>query len=285
MPTDSCCILNGGGGAWAFKGLARQLRGDLWLDVSPTPRAFNYLLHVDEPAALPEASLFIPLEAIFLTGDKRLLAAAFARRPVPTPQTFLIESAAEVLRLLAEHPTREWCLKFPPGCGASRHMLPSPGTRLPESWPRPFVVQKFMRLERPEVFRPSAAGGELFGWVARRFPKGAAVSPWVAHARGARYEPAGEAPPEAAAAARAALDAVGLLDSFGCADLIRRPSGQWLVLEVGTDGLVNHLDRDLGLPEMELELRRRVAGAFWRRLGGPPWGPGGWSPRSPGAVG
>src|SRR5262249_55494372 len=103
-----------------------------------------------------------------------------------------------------------------------------------------------------------------------------------AHARGARYEPAGEAPPAASAAARAGLDAVGLLESFGCADLLRLATGEWVVLEVGTDGGFNHVDRDLGLPGLEQELQRRVAEAFWSRLGGwRPWGCGGWRPRQP----
>src|SRR5687768_9617293 len=41
------CILNGGAGAWAFAGLAEQLGRALWLEVSETPRAFNYLLLVE----------------------------------------------------------------------------------------------------------------------------------------------------------------------------------------------------------------------------------------------
>jgi len=57
------------------------------------------------------------------------------------------------------------------------------------------------------LYRIYAAGGRTFGWVARRFPSGARVSAWVAHARGARYELAGEAPQLAVAAARAALEA------------------------------------------------------------------------------
>ena len=151
---------------------------------------------------------------------------------------------------------------------------------LPKGWPLPLVVQEFIRLDRPEVYRTYAAGGEVFGWVVRRFADGVTPSPWVAHARGARYEAAGEAPGAALAAARSAFQATGLLESFGCADLLRRPSGEWVVLEVGTDGMFNHVDRDLGLPDLERELQRRVAEAFWARLGGwRPWGSGGWRPR------
>jgi hypothetical protein len=35
-------------------------------------------------------------------------------------------------------------------------------------------------------------------------------------------------------------------------------------LEVGTDGLFNHVDRDLGDQVFERELHRRVADAFWK---------------------
>src|SRR5699024_4829228 len=101
---------------------------------------------------------------------------------------------------------------------------------------------------RPEVFRLFGAGGDIFGWVARRFASDVKPSPWVAHARGARYELAGEAPAEAVAAGRAALKAAGLLESFGCVDLLRRPTGEFVVLEVGTDGLYNHVDRELNSP-------------------------------------
>src|SRR5262249_56906192 len=126
--------------------------------------------------------------------------------------------------------------------------------------------------------RLEGAGGELSGWVARRFPVGTKASPWVAQARGARYEVAGEAPQQARAAGRAALEATGLLGSFGCADLLRKPSGEWVVLEVGTDGMYNHVDRDLGDRELEAELQGRVAEAFWARVGPPPWGRGTWFP-------
>ena len=90
----------------------------------------------------------------------------------------------------------------------------------------------------------------------------------------------GERPAEATAAGLSALKAVGLLDSFGCVDLLRRPSGEFVVLEVGTDGMFNHVDRDLGCPEMERKIQRRIAESFWKHIGGPrPWGQGEWSPR------
>jgi hypothetical protein len=279
MGPEACGILNSGDGAWAFDPLARQLSAALRVDVSETPRDYNYLLHWDGPDPGACGELFIPFRCMQLAADKRLLAEVFASRSVATPTTLLIGSLAEAERLLADEPGREWCLKFPTGCGASGHRLLRPGLTLPKDWPLPLVVQEFIRLEQPEVYRLFGAGGQLFGWVARRFPSGTAPSPWVAHARGARYQLAGEAPAEAVEAARSALEAVGLLGSFGCVDLLRRPEGEWVVLEVGTDGMFNHVDRDLGLPELELEIQRRVAEAFWRKVGACPWELGAWCPR------
>jgi hypothetical protein len=285
MTPGECCILNGGGGSWAFDALARRLRAALWVDEAESPRSYNYLLQVEgiDPERCGE--LFIPLRGMRLAADKRLLAEAFAAAGVPTPETRLVGSLAEAERLRASEPGREWCVKYPTGCGASGHRLLTAGLTLPGDWPRPLLLQEFIRLERPEVYRLYAAGGDLFGWVARRFPAGVKPSPWVAHARGARYELAGEAPAGAVAAARVALGAAELLGSFGCADLLRRPTGEWVVLEVGTDGLYNHVDRDLGLPELEREIERRVAEAFWARKDCRPWGPGAWSPRPEGRTG
>lgn len=276
MRPEVCCVLNAGGGAWAFDALARRLADDLWVDVSDAPRAYNYLLASDDPDPTRGGDLFVPAAAVRLAADKRLQARVFALHAVPTPETHLVATLDDAHRLCAANPGREWCVKFPTACGGSGHRLLAPGLALPASWPRPFVVQEFVRLERPEVYRTYAAGGRLFGWVVRRFPEGAKPSPWVAHSRGARYEPAGEPPAAATAAARSALAATGLLDSFGCADLLPAPGGGWLVLEVGTDGPTSHVDRALGLPELEREIRRRVAEAFWVRAVVPPWGDGSW---------
>ena len=104
----------------------------------------------------------------------------------------------------------------------------------------------------------------MFGWVARRFPAGSKPSPWVAHARGARYVKLDKAPGEAGEAAKLALVATGLWDSFGCVDLLCKPTGEWVVLEVGTDGLVNHVDRDVGDTLFERQIEERITAAFWR---------------------
>lgn len=262
-PKD-CCVLNSGSGAWAFEPLAVQLASSLGVEVSSEPRRFNYLLHVGRPDQLVGCNVFIPTESIRLASDKRLLAAVFLKHGVPTPLTRLLDSYSEVLNYVREHSDREWCLKFPTSCGASGHRLISEMRVEPPNWPRPFIVQEFIRLGRPEVYRTYCAGGELFGWVSRRFPEGTRVSPWVAHARGARYVRLGQPPTEALNAARRALQATNLWDSFGCVDLLCKPTGEWVVLEVGTDGVFNHVDRDLGDSDLERELQQRVASAFWR---------------------
>jgi hypothetical protein len=281
MKAECCCILNGGAGAWAFEELAEQLRRSLWLDVATEPHEFNYLLSTDCFEAEGVGESFIPRRSIWIASDKRLQARTFAAAAVPIPETRLLGSLAEAELVVAEDPGREWCLKFPTGCGASGHRRLEPGLTLSKGWPFPLLVQEFIRLDFPEVFRTYVAAGRLFGWVVRRFPAGVTSSPWVAHARGARYEEAGEAPPEALAAAGSALKAVGLWGSFGCVDLLRRPNGEWVVLETGTDGVFNHVDRALGLPDLELDLHRKVAEAFWSRLGDwRPWGRGEWRLRT-----
>jgi hypothetical protein len=75
-------------------------------------------------------------------------------------------------------------------------------------------------------------------------------------------------PPAALEAARRALVATDLIESFGCVDLLCRPTGEWVVLEVGTDGLFNHVDRDLGDTTLESEILRRINAAFWRMAEG-----------------
>jgi glutathione synthase/RimK-type ligase-like ATP-grasp enzyme len=244
--------------------LALQLSAAIGVDVSAEPRQFNYLLHVDDLSRADGIRTFIPTEAIRLASDKRLLASVFAAHGVPTPETHMMDSFDEARRLVGQRTDREWCLKYPTGCGASGHRMVSAQDCEPRNWPRPFVVQEFIRMNRPEVYRTYGAGGEMFGWVVRRFPEGARSSEWVAHARGARYVALSDPPSTALDAARRALVATDLLDSFGCVDLLHRPTGDWVVLEVGTDGLFNHVDRDIGDRTLEDEILRRIHAAFWQ---------------------
>ncbi|MFN3651345.1 MAG: RimK family alpha-L-glutamate ligase [Armatimonadota bacterium] len=274
-----CAIVNAGPGAWAFEEIAGRLSRVLWLEVASEPAERSYLLGWDDPDP-PETELFIPFQAVVLASDKRLQAELFRRHGIACPRTELLPSPAEVERFLRRETGSPWVLKYPTGCGASGHRLIGAGDPVPADWPRPYVLQELVRMERPEVYRQYGAGGETFGWNVRRFPAGARPSPWVAHARGARYELPGDAPPEAEELARQTLQAAGLLDSFGCVDLLRNEAGRWLVLEVGTDGVFNHVDRDLGLPREEAELDQRLAEAFWSGSSRKPWGSGPYRPRA-----
>lgn len=258
-------MLNYGAAAWAFEGLATQLAAKLGTDVASSPRAFNYVLGA-EPSELPsKAAQFIDADTIRLASDKRVLANVFASANVPTPVTTLIDDLSDARTFVRTHSQSEWCLKYPIGTGATGHRLFDANTDVPPGWPAPYVVQEFIRLPNPEVYRIYAAAGELFGWLLRRY-EGGSGSPWVAHARGARWHRLPAAPAAATDAARAALVATNLLETFGCADLLQRVDGTWLVLEVGTDGLFTHVDRDLDDPVFESELLERVCASFVKRF-------------------
>src|SRR5688572_15686236 len=123
MDSHDCCILNAGGGSWAFAPLAEQLSRALWVDVAAVPRRFNYLLFADDAVARGRGEYFIPFASLELAADKRSLARVFAARSVPAPDTHLAESLDEARRIAATKPGTSWCLKFPTGCGASGHRL------------------------------------------------------------------------------------------------------------------------------------------------------------------
>jgi hypothetical protein len=262
---EQACVLNYGAAAWAFENLASQIATKLGVEVASRPRTFNYVLGA-EPADLPDRhAQFVDVETIQLASDKRLLARRFAAAQVPTPVTELIENLSDARAFVQARQQLEWCLKYPIGTGATGHRLFNWNSEVPRGWPTPYVVQEFVRLPQPEVFRTYAAAGELFGWLLRRYDGGAG-SPWVAHARGARWHRLGEPPAAAVAAATRALTATNLIQSFGCVDLLQRPEGSWVVLEVGTDGLFAHVDRDLDDPGFENELLERVCESFTRRF-------------------
>jgi hypothetical protein len=262
---EQACVLNYGAAAWAFDSLASQIALKLGVEVASQPRPFNYVLGA-EPEDLPdERAQFVDVQTIQLASDKRLLAKAFAAARVPTPVTKLIANLSEARAFVQARDELEWCLKYPIGTGATGHRLFNSKTEVPSGWPTPYVVQEFVRLREPEVYRTYSAAGELFGWLLRRYDGGRG-SPWVSHARGARWHRLGEPPATAAEAATRALTATNLLQTFGCVDLLQRSDGSWIVLEVGTDGLFAHVDRDLDDPLFENELLERVCESFTRRF-------------------
>ncbi len=260
-----------------FETHAGRLAGALWIEVSSIPSDYNYVL-AWEGSAPPPGRTFVSWRGVEIAADKRLQAEVFEQGGVPTPKTFLVENQDEVWRLVNQNSARQWVLEYPIACGGTGHQLLSNTTQIRVDWPKPFVVQEFVPLATPEVYRLYCVAGKLFGWNARRFPEGAKKSPWVAHARGARYVHLSEPPSEASDAAVSALKAAELFDSFGAVDLLPSARG-WLVLEVGTDGLFNHVDREVDSPGLQQELNRRLAEAFWRRAAIKPWGDGQWRPQ------
>lgn len=82
----TACVLNSGVSAWAFEALAKQL-SVAGVEVSTTPRSYNYVLGVERDLVPGPEHTFIDTETIELAGDKRLLATAFAQAGVPTPET------------------------------------------------------------------------------------------------------------------------------------------------------------------------------------------------------
>jgi len=264
-------VLNGGAGSWAFDPLARRLSQALHVPIVAEPVLLNYVLSWDGPPSDLDGRSFIPLVSLAIAADKRDVARAFALHAVPCPRTVLLPRSAVSPFLHAEPGT--WVLKYPLGCGGIGHRLIDAASVIPAHWPEPCVVQEFIRTDPPSVERLYCVDGQCFGFNSRRFPPGTAASPWIAHARGARYHHGEAAPQLALEVALHALRACGLDGSFGCVDLLKRASGEWLALEVGSDGLHNHVDRDLGDAALELEILERTAYAFWQRAGmDPPWG-------------
>lgn len=252
-------ILNAGGGAWAFQEHAARLSLVLNVPIVEEPADFNFVLNWD--GAFPRS--FISWEALQIAGDKRRMAEVFETAHVSTPKTFILQTLSDVSSTLISQGQTRWALKWPTGCGAAGHRLLHSSEDIPVDWPRPFLLQEFIEMDRPEVYRIYCVEGQLFGWNARRFPPDAKPSLWVAHAQGARYENAGRIPAEALAEAHKALAAAQLLESFGCADLLCDKYGAWMVLEVNTDGLWNHVDRDINLSGISEEIDARLRVTFW----------------------
>ncbi len=255
-------ILNSGTGAWAFESLAQSLSRAFGIPVVSEPTDQNFLLAWDGEVA-PTGECFVPFKAIQCANDKRQIAAVFTSFGVPCPATFLLQDT-ELESFLRRESKRQWLLKYPTSCGGAGHRFIKAGDTVPADWPRPLVVQEFIALPRPEVFRFYGVAGVLFGWNVRRFPVGLEnPSPFVAHARGAHYEAAKTAPPRAVRCARRALEATGLWQSWGCVDMVPTSDGRWLALEVGTDGLWSHIDRDINVPRIAEEIESRLTRAFW----------------------
>jgi glutathione synthase/RimK-type ligase-like ATP-grasp enzyme len=226
---------------------------------------FAYLASWD-PVRPPSCPTYIPYESILLVHDKRRQARAFLEGGVVVPETHLLDSVERLAAFHEQRRDKEWVLKWPVGCSGMGHQMLDSNVQITPFWQPPFLVQEFIRLERPEVYRLYAADGETFGWVVRRSPPGGTGSPWVSYSHGAEVE-LFEAPPEGVIPeVLRALRATGLQESFGAVDLIQSPQGQWLVLEVNTDGIFNYVARDVPVPELKGLLDYHVHQSFQKHL-------------------
>lgn len=264
-------IINQGGGKWAFENLAYILSESLWVDIQEYFGNLNYILCV-ENYEINKIASFIPIDSIKIAADKRKIEERFNAFGVPRPRTIIPSNAKEIEAILSENDQLKWILKYPTGCGAINHRFIENVSQIPKGWPKPFLLQEFIELQRPEVYRLYCVDGEIFGFNARRFKDKNIKNPWVAHAQGAIYE-YGESPDkEAVEVATKALISTGLYYSFGIVDLLKSQDKKWYALEVGTDGIYNYVDRDIENETLINEINERLAKAFWKRIGSPPWG-------------
>jgi glutathione synthase/RimK-type ligase-like ATP-grasp enzyme len=265
-------ILNQSDGKWVFEDLAKMLARSLWIDISDTPGDLNYILGTDSEEIGGSYNSFIPINAIKVASDKREIEKKFKAYGVTRPKTFILESPAEIAAILQEYDYQRWILKYPTGCGGINHRIVTDITEIPDRWPQPFLIQEFIESARPAVYRFYCVNGDLFGFNARKFTSPDITTPWVSHANGARYVYDEQPDREAIEVAKSALTATGLYYSFGVVDLVRDIEGKWYALEVGTDGIYNHVDRDIDNEVLLDELNERLAIAMWKRVGTPPWG-------------
>jgi glutathione synthase/RimK-type ligase-like ATP-grasp enzyme len=265
-------ILNSSNGKWAFDNLAQMLSRSLWVDVSEVPGDINYILCADTELTDREINSFIPIESIKVAADKREVECRFEAHNVVRPKTFILDSRSDVKAILDRFDRQRWILKYPTGCGGIHHRIIEDVSQIPAKWPRPFLIQEFIEAIEPAVYRFYCVDGDLFGFNARKFADPDVASPWVSHANGARYEYSENPTQQSIEVAKSALIATGLYDSFGAVDLIRDVNDRWYALEVGTDGIYNHVDRDLDNDSLLDEINERLAIAVWKKIGLPPWG-------------
>lgn len=265
-------ILNQSDGNWVFADLAQMLSRSLWIDISDRPGDLNYILGADSTLVAELPHSFIPLNAIEIAADKRAIERQFQIHNVNRPKTFIVETIAAVDSILTTYPHSRWILKYPTGCGGINHRIINDTSEIPANWPQPYLIQEFIESLQPAVYRFYCVASELFGFNVRKFADPEISTPWVSHANGARYSYPAQPDRSAKDVAKAALIATGLFDSFGVVDLVKDLHDRWYALEVGTDGIYNHVDRDFANDDLLNELNERLAIAFWQRIGMPPWG-------------
>ncbi|MBW4619954.1 MAG: ATP-grasp domain-containing protein [Cyanosarcina radialis HA8281-LM2] len=265
-------ILNRSDGKWAFEVLAQTLSRALWVDIAEEIGDFNYLLGIEDKTDRNKIDNFIPVLSIEIASDKRELEKVFNNFKVQRPKTFILDTIGDVETILKEYNQSSWILKYPNGCGGMHHRLIESSVQIPKGWECPFLLQEFIENDIPEVYRLYCVDSELFGFNVRRFDDNINQTPWVAHANGAKYIYGEQADSQAIEVAKEALIATNLYRSFGVVDLIKDRADKWYVLEVGTDGIYNYVDRDVQNDDLLHEINERLAKGFWKRIGVPPWG-------------
>jgi predicted ATP-grasp superfamily ATP-dependent carboligase len=263
-------IVNQTAGQWAFEELAKILSKSLWVDIKEEFGDINYILCVAKKKH--NINSFIPIESIEIAADKRKIEQRFNIYDVTRPKTFLTNNLKDVELVLSKFPQIQWILKYPTGCGGINHRFIDNILQIPKEWPKPFIIQEFIESLIPEVYRLYCVDGEIFGFNARRFKDTSNKIPWVSHAQGAIYQYGDNPDKEVLSLAKDALISVGLYHSFGVVDLVKNQIGKWFALEVGTDGIYNYVDREVDNIELFDEINERLATAFWKKIGTPPWG-------------
>lgn len=178
----------------------------------------------------------------------------------------------EVESILSDYPQTKWILKYPVGCGGINHRFIENVNQIPKGWLKPYIIQEFIQLQEPTVYRLYCVNSEIFGFNARRFKDKNNKTPWVSHVRGAVSEYKDRLDKQAKEVAKSALIATGLYQSFGVVDILRSEENNWYALEVGTDGIYNYVDREVENRNLFDQINERLAKAFWQRIGIPPWG-------------
>lgn len=266
-PEIKAAILHKGRNKALFGDLPEYLSRKLEIPIVESDEKLElaYLLAWDEECPI-NCSSFVPVSSIKIAHDKRIQAKLFIENEVQIPETYLLNTKEEVYAFISSRCDKKWLLKWPTGCGAIGHMFFTAETKFTKMWSPPYLLQEFICLSNPEVYRICVIEKELFGWFVRYFPDGVKPTPWVAVAQGAKAKMAGNLPKEVEKIAQKAFQAVGLYDNFGGCDFIKNPDGRWMVLEVNTDGIYNFIPRQIEMKVLEDELNKRLKEAIRKRI-------------------
>jgi len=240
---------------WAFGHLAEKLSRYLQCPITNTPVGKCYVLSEPE---IPIDS-YIPLNCINISSDKRLMESCFSNYNVARPATYILENEDEISKVLASGD--EYLLKYPTSCGANGHYMVSLPFKSKKGWPKPYLLQKFIRVRAPKVYRLYCVSGLAVGSNVRKFD-GDTDKILVAHAQGAKYSFDESVDALGIKMGLQAINSVGLGKSFGVVDLVKDIHGNWLVLEIGTDGIYNIVDRDYSNEQFDALLHSKIAESF-----------------------